>query len=101
MLCTRTPSDGYKKFLCMSIWLVAFKHDFQFHIKHVIISCEFLQYFNYSKVLLCSWMSQWCLYILGTWIQVVNYLEKIIVLEKVDLTILWTDSNTVLLEKYM
>ena len=26
---------------------------------------------------------------------------KTIVLEKVDLAILWTDSNTVLLEKYM
>ena len=32
----------------------------------------------------------------------VNYLEKkTIVLEKVDLAILWTDSNIVLLEKYM
>ena len=60
------------------IWLVAFKHDFRFHIKQVIISCEFLQHFNYLKVLLCSWMSRWCLDILGTWIEVVNYLEKLL-----------------------
>ena len=60
------------------IWLVAFKHDFLFHIKQVIISCEFLQHFNYLKVLLCSWMSWWCLDILGTWIEVVNYLEKLL-----------------------
>ena len=37
---------------------------------------------------------------LGTWIEVVNYLEKLL-FQKVDLEILWTDSNTVLLEKYM
>ena len=40
---------------------------------------KFLQYFNYLKVLLCSWMSRWCLYILGTWIEVVNYLEKLLI----------------------
>ena len=82
-------------------WLVAFKHDFRFHIKQVIISCEFRQHFNYLKVLLCSWMSLWCLDILGTWIEVVNYLEKLLFKKKMDLEILWTDSNTVLLEKYM
>ena len=60
------------------IWLVSFKHDFRFHIKQVIISCEFLQHFNYLKVLLCSWMSWWCLDILGSWIEVVNYLEKLL-----------------------
>ena len=37
---------------------------------------------------------------LGTLIEVVNYLEKLL-FQKVDLEILWTDSNTVLLEKYM
>ena len=62
-------------------WLVAFKHDFRFHIKQVIISCEFIQYFNYLKVLLCSWMSRWCLDILVTWIEVLNPLEKLLFYE--------------------
>ena len=60
------------------IWLVAFKHDFRFHIKQVIISCEFLQHFNYLKVLLSSWISLWYLNILGTWIEVLNRFENLL-----------------------
>ena len=59
-------------------WLVAFKNDFRFHIKQVIISCEFRQHFNCLEVVLSSWMSRWCLDILGAWIEVVNYLEKLL-----------------------
>ena len=84
----------------MIIWLVAFKHDFWFGIKQVIISCEFCRHFIYMQVLLCSWMSRWCLDILGIWIEVVNYLEKLLFKKKVDLEILWINSNTVLLERY-
>ena len=85
----------------MIIWLVAFKHDFWFGIKQVIISCEFCQHFIYMQVLLCSWMSRLCLDISGTWIEVVNYLEKLLLKKKkVDLEILWINSNTVLLERY-
>ena len=46
-------------------------------------------------------MSLWYLNILGTLIEVVNHLEKTIVLKKMDLEILWNDSDTVLLGKYM
>ena len=45
-------------------------------------------------------MSLWYLNILGTWFEVVNHLEKTIVL-KMDLEILWNDSDMVLLGKYM
>ena len=84
----------------MVIWLVAFKHDFWFGIKQVIISCEFCQRFIYMQVLLCLWMSRWCLDISGTCIEVVNYLEKLLFKKKVDLEILWINSITVLLERY-
>ena len=50
-----------KYFTILIRWLVAFKHDFRFHIKQVIILCEFRQHFNCLKVLLCSWMSRRCL----------------------------------------
>ena len=47
-------------------------------------------------------MSLWYLNILGTWIEVVNYLEKLLFfLKKMDLEILWNDSDTVLLRNYM
>ena len=47
-------------------------------------------------------MSLWYLNILGTWIEVVNHLEKLLFLiKKMDLEILWNDSDTVLLGKYM
>ena len=42
-------------------------------------------------------MSLWHLNILGTWIEVV----KLLFLKKMDLEILWNDSDTVLLGKYM
>ena len=45
-------------------------------------------------------MSLWYLNILGTWIEVVNHLEKNIVLN-MDLEILWNNSGTVLLGKYL
>ena len=45
-------------------------------------------------------MSRWCLDISGTWIEVVNYLEKLLLKKKVDLEILWISSNTILLERY-
>ena len=45
-------------------------------------------------------MSLWYLNILGTWIKVVNHLEKLLFL-KMDLEILWNDFGTVLLGKYM
>ena len=45
-------------------------------------------------------MSLWYLNILGTWIEVVNHLEKLL-FKKMDLGILWNDSSTVLLGKYM
>ena len=70
------------------------------HIKQVIISCEFCQHFNCLEVVLSSWMSLWYLNILGTWIEVVNHLEKLFFL-KMDLKTLWNDSDTVLLGKYM
>ena len=46
-------------------------------------------------------MSLWYLNILGAWIEVVNHLEKLLFKKKMDLEILWNDSDTVLLEKYM
>ena len=46
-------------------------------------------------------MSLWYLNILGTWIEVVNHLQKLLFKKKMDLEILWNDSDTVLLEKYM
>ena len=59
-------------------WLVAYKCDYRSHIKQVIISCEFLQYFKYLEVLLSSWMSLWYLNILGTWIEVLNRFENLL-----------------------
>ena len=81
-------------------WLVAYKCDYWSHIKQVIISCAFCQHFNCLEIVLCSWMSLLYLNILGTWIEVVNHLEKLLFL-KMDLEILWNDSGTVLLGKYM
>ena len=46
-------------------------------------------------------MSLWHLNILGTWIEVVNHLGKLLFKKKMDLEILWNDSDTVLLGKYM
>ena len=48
-------------------------------------------------------MSLWYLNILGTWIEVVNHLEKLLLKKKkkLDLEILWNDSDTALLGKYM
>ena len=46
-------------------------------------------------------MSLWYLNILGTWIEVVNHLEKLLFKKKKDLEILWNDSDTILLGKYM
>ena len=46
-------------------------------------------------------MSLWYLNILGTWIEVVNHFENLLILKKMDLEILWNDSGTVLLGKYM
>ena len=48
-------------------------------------------------------MSLWYLNILGMWIEVVNHLEKknCCLKKKMDLEILWNDSDTVLLGKYM
>ena len=81
-------------------WLVAYECDYRSHIKQVIISCEFCQHFNCLKVVLGSWLSLWYLNILSTRIDVVNHLEKLLFL-KMDLEILWNDSGTVLLGKYM
>ena len=82
-------------------WLVAYKCDYRSHINQVIISFEFCQHFNCLEVVLSSWMSLWHLNILGTWIEVVNHLGKLLFLKKMDLEILWNDSDTVLLGKYM
>ena len=46
-------------------------------------------------------MSLWYLNILGTLIEVVNHLEKPLFKKKMDLEILWNDSDTILLGKYM
>ena len=46
-------------------------------------------------------MILWYLNILGTWIEVVNHLGKLLFYKKMDLEILWNDSDTVLLGKYM
>ena len=47
-------------------------------------------------------MSLWYLNILGTWIEVVNHFENFFLeKKKLDLEILWNDSDTVLLGKYM
>ena len=46
-------------------------------------------------------MSLWYLNILGTWNEVVNHLEKLLFKKKMDIEILWNDSDTVLLGKYM
>ena len=45
-------------------------------------------------------MSMWYLNILGTWIEVLNHFENLLI-KKMDLEILWNDSCTVLLGKYM
>ena len=63
---------------CLIKWLVVYKCDYRFHIKQVIISCEFCQQFKYLEVLLGSWMSLWYLNILGTWIEVLNCLENLL-----------------------
>ena len=44
---------------CLIKWLVVYKCDYRFHIKQVIISCEFCQHFKYLEVLQCLWMSEW------------------------------------------
>ena len=41
-------------------------------------------------------MGLWYFNILGTWIEVVNHLEKLFFKKKMDLEILWNDSDTVL-----
>ena len=46
-------------------------------------------------------MSLWYLNILGTWIEVVNHFENLLIKKKMDLDILWNDSDTILLGKYM
>ena len=63
---------------CLIKWLVVFKCDYRFHIKQVVISCEFCQQFKYLEVLLSSWMSLWYLNILGTWIEVLNRFESLL-----------------------
>ena len=82
-------------------WLVAYKCDHRSHIKQVIISCEFCQHFNCLEVVLGSWMSLWHLNILGTWIEVLNQFENLLFKKKIDLKILWNNSDTVLLGKYI
>ena len=59
-------------------WLVAYKCDYRSHIKQVIISCEFCQYFYCLEVVLSWWINLLYLNILGTWIEVVNHLEKLL-----------------------
>ena len=63
---------------CLIKRLVVYKCDYRFHIKQVIISCEFCQHFKYFEVLLSSWMSLWYLNILGTWIEVLNRFENLL-----------------------
>ena len=47
-------------------------------------------------------MSLWYFNILGTWIEVVKHLEKLLFFfKKMDLEILWNDYDKVLLGKYM
>ena len=46
-------------------------------------------------------MILWYLNILGMWIEVVNHFEKLLFKKKMDLEILWNDSDTGLLGKYM
>ena len=46
-------------------------------------------------------MSLWHLNILGTWIEVVNHLGKLLLLKNGFFEILLNDSDTVLLGKYM
>ena len=58
--------------------LVVHKCDYRFHIKQVIISCEFCQHFKYLEVLLSSWMSLWYLNFLGTCIEVLNRFENLL-----------------------
>ena len=62
-------------------WMVAYKCDYRSHIKQVIISCEFCQYFNCLEVVLGSWMSLWYLDILGYMDWVLNPLEKLLFYE--------------------
>ena len=52
--------------------------SYRFHIKQVIISCEFCQHFKYLEVLLSFWMSLWYLNILGTWIEILNRFENLL-----------------------
>ena len=59
-------------------WLVMHKHNDLFSYKQVIISCEFGQHFKYLEVLLSSWMSLWYLNMLGTWIEVLNHFENLL-----------------------
>ena len=44
-------------------WLVVYKCDYRFHIKQVIISCEFCQHFKYLEVLQCSWICEWFMFL--------------------------------------
>ena len=59
-------------------WLVMHKQSDLFSYKQVIISCEFCQHFKYLEVLLSSWMSLWYLNMLGTWIEVLNHFENLL-----------------------
>ena len=68
----------YFTYILLIKWLVVYKCDYRFHIKQVIISCEFCQHFKYLEVLLSSWMSLWYLNILGTWIEVLNRFENLL-----------------------
>ena len=63
---------------CLIKWLVVYKCDYRFHIKQVIISCEFRQHFNCLEVVPSLWMSRWHLSILGTWIKVLNRFENLL-----------------------
>ena len=58
--------------------VLCINENVSFHIKQVIISCEFCQYFKYLEVLPSSWMSLWYLNILGTWIEVLNRFENLL-----------------------
>ena len=59
-------------------WLVMHKQNDLFSYKQVIISCEFGQHFKYLEVLLSSWMCMWYLNMFGTWIEVLNHFENLL-----------------------
>ena len=60
-------------------WLVMHKYNYPFLYKQVIISCEFCQHFKYLEILLSSWIKFVVFKYFGTWIEVLNHFENLLI----------------------